>query len=101
MIKIAFLADCPESIPTLAQWFRAQWPDYYAKRTEVDIAQDFYSEANRNGLPVRLVAFTEGEVAGTITLRKEVLETHLAYTPGLGGLLSLGTSAITGLEQSW
>ena len=86
MVKTAFLADYPEVIPTLAQWFRAQWPDYYAERTPTDIAQDFYSEANCSGLPVRLVAFADGELAGTIILRKQALQTLPEYTPGLGGL---------------
>ena len=53
MIEIAFLVDYPETIPTLTHWFRAQWPEYYAERTPADIAQEFYSEANRDGLPVR------------------------------------------------
>ena len=53
MIEIAFLVDYPEAIPSLTHWFRAQWPAYYAERTPADIAQDFCSEANREGLPVR------------------------------------------------
>jgi predicted N-acetyltransferase YhbS len=86
MIEIAFLVDYPEAIPTLAQWFRAQWPEYYAERTLADMAQDFYSEANRDGLPVRLVAFTDGELAGTITLRERAFQALPEYFPGLGGL---------------
>ena len=70
MIEIAFLVNYPEVIPTLTHWFRAQWPEYYAGRTPADIAQDFYSEANRDGLPVRLVAFADGELLGTIILRE-------------------------------
>ncbi|MCB0075584.1 MAG: hypothetical protein KDE20_29220, partial [Caldilineaceae bacterium] len=70
MIEIAFLADHLEAIPTLTRWFRAQWPDYYAERTAADIAQDFYAEAQREGLPVRLVALSDGQLAGTITLRE-------------------------------
>ena len=89
MIEIAFLADYPEVIPTLAQWFRAQWPEYYAERTPTEIAQDFFSEANRNGLPVRLIAFADGELAGTITLRERALRTLPGYHPGLGGLFVL------------
>jgi GNAT superfamily N-acetyltransferase len=87
MIEIAFLIDYPEAIPTLTHWFRAQWPAYYAARTPADIAQDFCAEANRDGLPVRLVAFADGELAGTITLRDHVTPTLPAYHPGLGGLL--------------
>lgn len=29
MLTIGFLADYPDSVPTLAAWFRAQWSDYY------------------------------------------------------------------------
>ena len=87
MIEIAFLADHPETIPTLTHWFRAQWPAYYAERTVADIAQDFRAEANRDGLPVRLVAFADGELAGTITLRDQATWTLPEYHPGLGGLL--------------
>ena len=89
MIEIAFLADHPEAIPTLAQWFQAQWPAYYAGRAPADIAQDFRAEANRNGLPVRLVAFAAGALAGTITLRAQALHALPEYRPGLGGLFVL------------
>ncbi|MCB9149624.1 MAG: GNAT family N-acetyltransferase [Caldilineaceae bacterium] len=87
MIEIAFLADHLEAIPLLTRWFRAQWPDYYAERTAADIAQDFYAEAQREGLPVRLVALRDGQLAGTITLREEATWTLPEYRPGLGGLL--------------
>ena len=86
MIEIAFLADHLEAIPLLTRWFRAQWPDYYAERTAADIAQDFYAEAQREGLPVRLVALRDGQLAGTITLREEATWTLPEYRPGLGGL---------------
>jgi GNAT superfamily N-acetyltransferase len=87
VIEIALLADHPETIPTLAQWFRAQWPAYYAGRTLAEIAQDFDAETHRDRLPVRLVAFADSELAGTITLRAHALQTLPQYRPGLGGLL--------------
>jgi len=87
MIEIALLADYLEAIPTLTQWFRAQWPEYYAERTLADITQGFCSEANRDNLPMHLVAFAEGELAGTITLRDQVTTVSPEYQPGLGGLL--------------
>ena len=86
MIEIAFLADKLEAIPTLSQWFRAQWPDYYGARTPAAIAQGFHAQANREDLPVRLVAFVEQALAGTIVLRKRAVETLPEYSPGLGGL---------------
>jgi RimJ/RimL family protein N-acetyltransferase len=87
MIEIVFLMDYLEIIPTLTRWFIAQWPEYYAERTMADIAEDFHSEANRSGLPIRLLAFADGELAGTITLREQATWTMPEYEPGLGGLL--------------
>jgi RimJ/RimL family protein N-acetyltransferase len=86
MLKIAFLVDHAEIIPTLAQWFRLEWSDYYAKRTLVDIEQDFRSDLNRDKLPIRLIAFQDEVPVGTIVLREQVSETHPQYQPGLGGL---------------
>lgn len=86
MIQISLFADCPETVPTLAEWFRAQWPDYYAARTVADVAQDFHVELNRHRLPLRLVAFTDGQLAGTASLREYALNGLPEYTPGLGGL---------------
>jgi GNAT superfamily N-acetyltransferase len=86
MLEIAVLADHPQAIPTLAQWFQVQWPDYYAGLTAVDIEDGIRAEANRDGLPLRLVAFVEGDLAGTIVLRTRALEALSEYRPGLGGL---------------
>lgn len=41
MITIGFLADYLDAIPTLAKWFRDQWPDYYAGKSLEEIEQDF------------------------------------------------------------
>ena len=87
MIEIAFLVDHPDAIPTLTHWFRAQWPEYDAARSRDDIAQDFYAEANRHGLPVRLLACMDGTLAGTVTLRDQALQGFPEYHPGIGGLL--------------
>ena len=86
MITIGFLADYPETVPTLAKWFRAQWPDYYADRSQEEMEQDFLSDASRDRLPVRLLAFESSELAGTIVLRERGSETLPEFEPELGGL---------------
>ena len=86
MLEIAFLADHPDAVLTLAAWFRAQWPGYYANRTLAEIELDFRREARRYRIPVRLVAFAEGELAGTIVLRDRAVPTLPGSHPGLGGL---------------
>ena len=86
MITIGFLADYPDTIPTLAKWFRAQWPDYFADRSQEEMEQDFLSDASRDRLPARLVAFESSELAGTIVLRERGTETLPEFEPELGGL---------------
>ena len=86
MITIDFLADHPETIPTLAKWFREQWPDYYADMSQAEMEQDFLSEAFRDRLPARLIAFEASELAGTIVLREQGSETLPEFRPELGGL---------------
>src|SRR5690242_5248667 len=86
MITIGFLADDLDTISTLAKWFRDQWPDYYADRSQGQLEQDFLSEASRDRLPTRLIALKSSELAGTIVLRQHGTETLPEFQPELGGL---------------
>ncbi len=86
MFKITYLADHPETIPTLGAWFRAQWPDYFAEQTQAEIEADFLEDAHRMRLPVRLLAFAGEKLAGTIVLRERAIPTRPDIHPGLGGL---------------
>jgi RimJ/RimL family protein N-acetyltransferase len=86
MPTIEFLADHPELVHLLADWFKAQWPEYYANDTHEDVEQQFLQEMNRDRIPIRLVAFVEQQLAGCIVLRQFVIASDPAYSPGLGGL---------------
>ena len=86
LITIDFLADHPDAIPTLAEWFRKQWPDYHADMSQEEIEQDFLEDASRERLPIRLLAFESDELAGTIVLREHGSETRPEFQPELGGL---------------
>jgi RimJ/RimL family protein N-acetyltransferase len=86
MITIDFLADHLDTIPTLAKCFRDQWPAYYAGRSDAQMERDFLSEASRDRLPSRLVAFQSNEFAGTIVLREQGHESLATFQPELGGL---------------
>ena len=86
MITIGFLADYLDTIPTLANWFRAQWPEYHAAMSQEEMEQDFLEDASRDRLPIRLVAFESSELAGTIVLRKNGTEMLPEFQPELGGL---------------
>jgi N-acetylglutamate synthase-like GNAT family acetyltransferase len=86
MKKIECLIDHAEVIPTLAQWFRLEWPVYYANRTVAEIEQDFRLDLNRHKLPIRLIAFQDEVLVGTIVLRERIFEGHTQSLTELGGL---------------
>ena len=86
MIKIGFLADHLDTIPTLAKWFRNQWSEYYADMSPEQMEQDFLSDASHDRLPIRLVAFESNDLAGTIVLREDGSEMPPEFQPELGGL---------------
>jgi predicted N-acetyltransferase YhbS len=91
MITIGFLADCSDTIPTLARWFREQWPDYFADWSQAEMEADFLEDASRDRLPIRLVAFESAELAGTIILREMGNEALAEFQPELGGLYVVGS----------
>ena len=86
MITISFLADHLDTIPTLANWFRAQWPEYHAAMSQEEMEQDFLEDASRNRLPIRLVAFESNQLVGTIVLRDNGSAMPPELQPELGGL---------------
>ena len=89
MITIGYLADYLDTILTLANWFRAQWTDYFAGMSQEQLEQDFLSDASRDRLPIRLIAFESNELAGTIVLRENGTEMLPEFKPELGGLYAL------------
>lgn len=91
MITIGFLADHLDTIPTLAIWFRNQWPDYFADWSQAEMEQDFLEDISREYLPSRLVAFKSNELVGTIILREQGTETLPEFQPELGGLFVIAS----------
>ncbi len=87
MIHIDFLADHPEFVHTLAEWFRIQWAVYYHSQTLEEVAMELSEGANRKHIPIRLLALEDEKLAGTIILRHLADPSDPASSPGLGGLL--------------
>ena len=79
-----FLADHPR---LFQHWRRGFAPNGQTTmpRTLTDMELDFGEEARRQGIPVRLVALVDGELAGTIVLRDQASPTVPSH-PALGGL---------------
>ncbi len=83
-IDIKYLADCPELIPTLASWAFKQWGRQY-KMESVGVQLEFFANrANRDKIPLALVAFLDSQPVGTASLkiREMTTHTHLQYWLG-------------------
>ena len=55
---MVYLADCPETIPTLARWFYEEWGHLVPERTLKRNEEQLRQRLNRNKIPLALVAFS-------------------------------------------
>lgn len=86
-LRIELLADHPEAIPVLREWFVREWPAYYGPGGPGNAEQDLRTSSGRDALPIALVALLEGEVCGTAALKTHSVTTHAHLTPWLAALL--------------
>jgi GNAT superfamily N-acetyltransferase len=106
-LRIAPLADHPETLPTLKEWFETEWESYYGPHGPGDAQKDLVSYANWGELPVALVAFIGDELCGIAVLKAESITTHAHLCPwAAAGLVSpphrrkgVGAQLLSGLEE--
>jgi predicted N-acetyltransferase YhbS len=108
MWHIDLLADHPDAIPLVTDWFYGDGTGFYAGRTFADVEESYRAEANRDRIPLRLVAVENGEIVGTVVLREQAGWSTPDLAPGLGGLFvreesrgrGIGTSLIQACVQT-
>lgn len=106
-LKIAYLADHPEAIPMLKEWFEAEWAAYYGPGGPGCAGQDLLTYAGRDQLPVGLIAYVDGQLCGIAALKADSISTHTDLGPwAAAGLVlppfrrrGIGTSLIGALED--
>ncbi len=80
------LADHPEAVPLLADWFFTEW-NSYDKRTHAEIEEQLRQNLDRESVPITFVALEKSKVIGTVSLDLSDLPPydHL-YSPWLAAL---------------
>lgn len=100
-MNIELLADYPESIPMLADWYISEWEPYYGVNGPGDARADLESRRNRNEIPIGFVAIEDRAICGTAALD---LDEATGLTPSVVGLLvarsQRGQGIATGLLES-
>jgi predicted N-acetyltransferase YhbS len=85
-MEIRDLADCPEHVPTLAEWLHAEWGHLVSWGSVQGFTEKMHTHMNRDALPLALVAVEGGELLGTASLRPLEMPSRPELTPWLGGM---------------
>jgi GNAT superfamily N-acetyltransferase len=83
--QIRPLADLLAAIPTLAEWFCAEWQAFDG-RSCAEIAAQLQDNLNRDSLPITFVAVEAAEVIGTVSLDLADLPPYDHLSPWLASL---------------
>ncbi len=86
MLMISYLADCPACLPTVAAWVFGEWGEHMPGLTEADLTQIFSGHLNRDRLPLTLVAFMDGQPAGTASIYLHDLPARPDLSPWLAAV---------------
>jgi GNAT superfamily N-acetyltransferase len=105
-LRIEYLADHPERLSELREWFEREWGAYYGPGGPGDAASDLLRYSNRSGLPVGLIALRGEELCGIAALKPESISTHPHLAPwAAAGLVrreyrrqGIGARLLSGLE---
>lgn len=86
-VRVELLADHPEALPILKEWFEQEWAPYYGPDGPGDASKDLRDSCNRDALPIAMVAISGDKVCGTAALKAQSVSTHKHLTPWLAALL--------------
>jgi GNAT superfamily N-acetyltransferase len=80
-VSIELLAQHPQALEVLREWFEAEWPGWYGPGGRGSALQDLQAYANQGSLPVGVVALQEGRVCGVAALKAESIASHAHLSP--------------------
>lgn len=80
-VRIAFLADHPEHVDTLARWHYEQWRTFIPEWSFEDARRELASHTARVAIPTTLVALADDEVIGSASLVVEDLPEWRRFSP--------------------
>ena len=86
--RAVILADRPDLIPTLADWFAQVWKPYYGPDGPGDAAADLQASCHKERLPICLVALNaDGDALGTASLKDVSVADRRDLSPWLAALV--------------
>lgn len=87
--KFVYLADRPELIPILANWFYKEWVNNFPDLTQATIEGKLRERLNRDRVPLVLVLLRDDTPIASASLKLQEMETHPQYLHWLGSVYVL------------
>lgn len=85
-MKIAYLADHPEYVPTIATWLHEAWGHLTPGSTLADAVRGMAAYLNHDELPLALIALEGATLLGTASLVLHDMDTRPDLSPWLAGV---------------
>ena len=107
-LRMVQLIEVPEAIPTLVDWYIAEWGPWYGPEGEGDAEADLNACRRRDVLPLCLVAFDDSnQMVGTAALKDDSVGSEHGAGPWLSALLvneayrgeGIGTALVEAIES--
>jgi GNAT superfamily N-acetyltransferase len=80
-VQVELLALHHDLLPTLARWFREEWPAWYGPGGPGDPEADLLAFATGNDLPIGVVALRDGKPCGVAALKAWSIPSHRHLRP--------------------
>jgi N-acetylglutamate synthase-like GNAT family acetyltransferase len=85
-VTTEYLADHPEALPILAEWQHREWGYLRPGDTAEKRMVRLQGYANRDRIPLTVVALEAGNVLGSASLIPHDMDTRMELTPWLAGV---------------
>ncbi len=85
-LRIEYLADRPDCVRVLANWFHDQWGYLSPERNLDDRIEQLRKQTNRTQIPVTFVAFDGDDPVGSASLVESDMDTRPDLSPWLANV---------------
>ena len=85
-LKLAFLADHPEAVPTIARWYFEEWGYLGAGSCVDEVAEKVRIYLNKDKIPLIILALKDGKPAGVVQLKYREMDIYPEKEHWLGGV---------------
>ncbi|MAY57320.1 MAG: GNAT family N-acetyltransferase [Gammaproteobacteria bacterium] len=85
-MQFIFLANLPQAIPTVADWYYQEWGAFNPNLSPASIAANLENSLNTEELPLVLLAMDQGDLLGVVELKYREMAMYPDKEHWLGGM---------------